>query len=132
MQGDMPFFDSPEDAMRHAVQYLGGAKAVGPCLWPDKGVDASARLLLDCLNTSRPEKLELSQALCILRMAREKGYHSTAQWLNGEIGYDIKPVVREEELDRLTAVVEQSTKTLAAALNQLERIQKGNNIKAVA
>jgi hypothetical protein len=132
MQAEMPFFDSPEDAIRNAVQQLGGAKQVGPLLWPDKSVDAASRLLLDCLNQSRSEKLEISQVLHILRLARNAGFHATTQWLNNEIGYEARPVVKEEEMDRLTSVVEQSTKTLAAALKQLERIQTQGNIKAVS
>lgn len=129
MQTDMPFFDTPEDALKHAVQYLGGAKKVGPKLWPDRNVDAAARLLLDCLNTQRLEKLEISQVLLILRLARDSGYHTAALWINNEIGYEARPVVREQEVDRLTTVVEQSTKTLAAALQQLERLNN-HNLKA--
>ncbi len=69
MQAEMPFFDSPEDAIRNAVQQLGGAKQVGPLLWPDKSVDAASRLLLDCLNQSRAEKLEISQVLHIAEVS---------------------------------------------------------------
>ena len=36
MQADLPFYDCPEDALRAAVQALGGAKQVGARLWPDK------------------------------------------------------------------------------------------------
>lgn len=125
MQSELPFFESPEDALRAAVQALGGSKKVGAILWSDKGVDNASRLLLDCINTSRAEKLEVSQVMLILRMAKEAGCHAPFTWMASEIGYDVKPITRGEEVDRLTTVVEQSTKTLAQALKALERIQGG-------
>jgi hypothetical protein len=124
MQIDMPFFDSPEDALKAIIQQLGGIKRVGPLLFPDKSVDAAARYLLDCVNHDRQEKLALTQIMMLLRLAHEAGYHTAYAWLSGEIGYDIKPITRAEEVDRLTSVVEQSTKTLAAALATLERMQR--------
>lgn len=131
MQTELPFFDSPEDALKAAVQALGGAKAVGHQLWPDKGVDASARLLLDCLNPSRSEKLELSQIMRILALAHQQGYHTAAFWFTNQIGYDARPITPAEEVDRLTAVVETASKTLAGAVAALERIQKTGNVRAV-
>lgn len=124
MQIDMPFFDSPEDALKAIIQQLGGIKRVGPLLFPDKSVDAAARYLLDCVNHDRQEKLALTQIMMLLRLAHEAGYHTAYAWLSGEIGYDIKPITRAEEVDRLTSVVEQSTKTLASALATLERLQR--------
>lgn len=131
MQTELPFFESPEDALRTAVQSLGGAKQVGPMLWPDKGVDASSRILLDCLNTGRPEKLELSQIVLIFSKAKEAGCHGPFAWFAGEIGYDTKPITKAEEVDRLTTVIEQSSKTFAAAVSALERIQNGTRIGLV-
>lgn len=125
MQAQLPFYESPEDALRAAVQALGGPKKVGSILWPDKGVDNASRLLQDCINPSRAEKLELSQAMLILTMAKDAGCHSPFMWMAAQIGYDVKPITRAEEVDRLTTVVEQSTKTLANALSALERIQAG-------
>lgn len=124
MQADLPIYECPEDALKAAVSALGGAKAVGAKLYPDKTPDAAARLLLDCLNPSRAEKLDLSQVLMILRLARDAGHHSPMQWIAGEIGYEARAVTRAEEADRLTTVVEQSAKTLAAALATLERLQR--------
>lgn len=131
MQNDMPFFEGPEDALREAVRALGGPKKVGPMLWPDKQIDAAARLLTDCLNCGRPEKLELSQTIFILRAAHDAGYHAAFLWLAGEMGYDAKPVSPAEEVDRLTSVVEQSTAALTSALAQLERVQ-ARNLRSVS
>jgi len=82
------------------------------------------QVLLDCLNTSRPEKLELSQVLLVLRLARDADHHAPMQWLAGEVGYEEKPVTKAEEADRLALVVEQSTKTLSSALAALERLHR--------
>jgi len=124
MQAELPFFEGPEDALRAAVQALGGAKAVGAKVYPDKSPERAGQQLLDCLNPGRPEKLELGQMLMILRMARDAGHHGAMQWLAGEVGYDARPVTRAQEADRLALVVEQSTKTLGAALAALERMQR--------
>ena len=125
MQAELPFYESPEDALRAALQALGGPKKVGALLWPDKTVDNASRLLHDCINPGRAEKLELSQAMLILTMAKDVGCHAPFAWMAAQIGYEVKPVTKAEQVDRLTTVIEQSSKTLAAALMQMERIQNG-------
>lgn len=132
MQLDIPFYEGPEDALRAAVQALGGAKKVGHALWPDKSVDSAARLLLDCLNPSRAEKLDCSQQLLIFKLAKDAGFHAPFAWFANEIGYDVKPITKAEEMDRLTTVVEQASTTLANALKSLERIQNGTTLSRVA
>lgn len=124
MQGEMPFFESAEDALKAAVQALGGSKKVGAMLWQDKGIDAASRLLLDCLNSGRNEKLEITQVMLIFSKAKEAGCHAPFMWFAGEVGYDAKPITTAEETDRLTSVVENAYKALAEALPRLERIQQ--------
>lgn len=123
MQNEMPFFEDELDALKAAVQALGGSKKVGQMLWQDKGVDAASRLLLDCLNPGRNEKLQLSQVMLILRAAKDAGCHAPFQWIAGEIGYDALPVSKAEEVDRMVTVVEQSSKQLADAIRALERLK---------
>lgn len=130
IQTEMPFFESPEDALRTAVQALGGAKKVEGLLRPDKLGDSAGRHLLDCLNTGRAEKLEVSQTMRIFALAKEAGFHDAFNYFAGQIGYDAKPVTRAEEVDRLTTVIEQSTKTLATAIAALERAQRGAIVRA--
>jgi hypothetical protein len=123
MQAEMPFYEGPEDALKDAVRGLGGSKVVGPMLWPDKGIEASSRLLHDCLNPSRSEKLDISQIMLVLGKAKEIGIHSPFNFIAGEIGYEAKPITRAEEVDRLTSVIEQASKNLANALATLERVK---------
>lgn len=130
MQTEFSFFEGPEDALRTAIQVLGGAKKVGHDLWPDKTIDNAARLLLDCINPSRPEKLEITQIMRIFRLAKDANCHAPFEWFAGEIGYDAKPIVKDEEVDRLVTVIEQASKTQAAALAALERLQRVNSVRA--
>lgn len=123
MQNEMPFFEDELDALKAAVQALGGSKKVGQMLWQDKGVDAASRLLLDCLNPARNEKLSLSQVMLILRAAKEAGCHTPFQWIAGEVGYDANPVSRADEADRVLTVIEQSSKQLAAAIRAMEAMR---------
>lgn len=124
MQTELPFYDCPEDALKAAVAALGGAKVVGAKVYPDKTPDRAAQTLLDCLNPGRPEKLEIGQVMMILRMARDAGHHGAMQWIAGDVGYEARAVTREEEVDRLAFVVEQSSRTLATAVAALERMQR--------
>lgn len=132
MQTELPFYESPEDAVRAAVSTLGGAKKVGSLLWRDLLAENAGRKLLDCLNPSRAEKLDISQVMFIFSLAREAGHHEPFNWYAAQIGYDAKPVTRAEEKDRLTSVLESSTRTMTAALAALERLQRTAPVRAVA
>jgi hypothetical protein len=124
MQADLPIFESIEDALRASVQALGGTKQVGHMLWPDKSIDNAGKLVSDCLNPHRNERLEPSQLLLIFRKAREAGCYEPFRWFAAEAGYDASPITRAEEIDRVTLVIEQASKTLATATAALERIQR--------
>ena len=127
MQAEMPFYEGPEDALKACIQALGGAKRVAPELWPDKSMDSASRLLLDCLNPDRSEKLGYSQVIWIFRKAKQIGFHAAYDWYSRECEYAARPITSAEEADRLTTVIEQATKALAMALPALERIQQNNS-----
>lgn len=123
MQNELPFFENVEQALAECVKALGGAKVVGNKFWPDKPVEEARTLLLNCCNPSRKEKLDYTQVMFLFREARSVGCYAPYQWYSNEIGFDARPVTKAEETDRLTSVIEHSTKTLSAALAQLERIK---------
>jgi hypothetical protein len=124
MQAEMPFFESAEQALDSAVQHLGGAKVVGSKLWPSRSPDSARTRLLDCLNPSRAERLDMGEAMLILRMAKDKGFHAPMAWICGEVGYEApRPLTSAAEVDRLTTVIDQATRALSAALPQLQRLQ---------
>lgn len=129
MQGDFPFYESPEDALRAAIQALGGAKVIGNLIWPDKSVETAANRLLDCTNSARAEKLEITQVMFILRKARDAGFHAPFLWLSNQLGYESRPVSQDEEEDRITHVIEMSAKTLAQSIEKLERLRQQPQIR---
>ena len=128
MQSEMPFYEGIEQALSACVQALGGAKVVGAKLWPDKSIEDARTLLLNCMNGHRSEKLGYTQIMFLFREAKAAGCHTPFVWFAGEIGYEAKPITRAEEVDRITTVIEQSSKTLASAIQALERVQKGRSI----
>lgn len=130
MQNEMPFYESPEDALSACVAALGGAKKVGAALFPDKTVDNARDYLLACLNAGRAEKLGYSQIIFIFREAKQAGFHAGFEYWAREMEYEVRPITKAEEVDRLTSVVESSSKTLALAVAALERIHRSQSIKA--
>lgn len=129
MQTEMPIFDCPEDALRACVQALGGAKKVGPMLWPDKTVENAARLLLDCLNGDRPEKLGYSQQIFIFRESKRIGFHAGFAWWAAEVEYDIHPISPEEKRDRLADAIETASRALEMAVKEAHQM---TTVKRVA
>lgn len=124
MQTEMPFYEGIEDALRGAIQALGGAKKVATTLWPDKPVEEARSLLLNCINSARKEKLDYSQLMWVFRESKRVGFNAAFQWFARECEFEARALTKAEEVDRLTSVVEQSTKTLVTALATLERIQR--------
>lgn len=96
------FHESVNDALREVVQALGGPKAVGAKMRPEKGVDVAGRWVSDCLNQERSERFDPDQVLWLLRAGRAAGVHACANYLMREAGYaDPVPVEPEDERARL-------------------------------
>lgn len=131
MQNELPFYETPEQALEACVQALGGAKKVGAALFPDKGVDNARTYLLACINHDRAEKLNYSQTMFIFREAKRIGFHAGFEWFARDCEYDARPVTKAEEIDRVASIIEKSSKEFAGAVATLERLQRGSNIKAV-
>jgi hypothetical protein len=116
------FHETWADALREVIATCGGAKAVAGKLWPEKTPDAAHRLLLDCLNETRPERLDPDRLRLLLKLGRDKGCHAGVNWLLRDIGYDdarvIEPGDRKEQLQRDFV---QATKALQALAHQIER-----------
>lgn len=117
--------DTPNKMLERLVVALGGTKKVAPLLWgADKGVDEARRLLCDCLNDDRPAKLDFSQVLLILRMARQKGIHFGIEYVSESLGYSVPtPIEPQDEAAELQKKFIESV----AALNELAaKIQSVN------
>jgi hypothetical protein len=132
MQTEMPFYDCPEDALKAAVQALGGAKRVGSILWHDKDVDTAGRMVLDRLNPGRAEKFELSQVMCIFSLAKEKDCHAPYEWFSMQIGYKANPICPKVEEERLVTVIESAAATMDTAMKTLERMRRLRDMTGAA
>lgn len=119
------FHERFEDALDEVIRICGGRKRVACEMWPDKPARDAHNLMDACLNPERRERFSPAQVLYIARRGSEAGCHAAMTFMARECGYEIKPITRAEEVDRLTSVVEQSSKTLATALATLERLQRG-------
>lgn len=121
---DPLLYEDELDAARDAVKHLGGAKKVGPLIWPDKQPEAAARHLHDCLNGARPERLCPSQLLLLMRHARLAGFHGLAGYLMREAGYAPPvPVHPQSEADLLARRLEAILGEASALASRLERIK---------
>lgn len=117
------FCDSVYDALGAMVVCLGGPKRVGARLWPDKSARDAGKLLKDCLNPNRKEKLDPAQVVLLFRWSREAGFHVAKHWLDAETGYvPSAPLTAQDEQSQLVAVIETAGATLQNALNALDRI----------
>lgn len=121
---DSLLYEDELDAARDAVKHLGGAKKVGPMVWPDKTPEAASRYLMDCLNGSRAERLSPSQLMLLMRLAREVGFHGLTAYLLREAGYAPPiPVEPQSEADVLSRQLESMLDKASALAGRLERIK---------
>lgn len=120
------FHERIEEAIDEVCRACGGRKVIAMELFGKEKSQRDAHNALDAmLNPERREKFSPSQLVYIAQRGQEVGCHSIMAFLGQECGYELKPITKAAEVDRLTTVVEQSTKTLASALATLERLQRG-------
>ena len=81
------FVEDIYEAIRHAVQWLGGAKVVGHDLWPSLTPAKAAEKLNDCLNRDRAQKLDPEEIQQISRQAGLAGCHTIAHFQASNAGY---------------------------------------------
>ena len=126
------FHESLADALRECISVCGGLKSVGKLLWPEKDADIAGRLLADCLNDTKREKLSPEQVLLILRVAREKGCHAGMTFIARDLGYsDPQPIEPEDERAKLQREFIESTRSLARMAQRIEQLDRPG-LKAVA
>lgn len=118
------FLEDVYDALRAAVQALGGAKIVASRLWPHKPVEQARKELLDALNRDNPRKLDTEEFLAVLRMAREAGFHQCKHWIDAELGYEATPIVDPHiQRDRLAEEMARALDVLANITKAAERMR---------
>lgn len=116
------FFEDIFDALKHVVQASGGAKVVGHRVFPHKEQpDAAARLLMDCLNPGRSEKLDPEQLLVMLRIGHEAGCHQAIHYICNHAGYSApEPIEPEDERAALQRQFNSRVIELRQLLNRLD------------
>jgi len=128
------FHEDIYDALRTAVQSLGGPKTVGPMLWPEKTMDQAKDYLNACLNRERREVLNPEQLLLILREARKANSHAALAYICEDAGY-AAPVPTEpiDEMAQLQRDYIQSVETMRQLTERMERAQMrlGRDLKVV-
>jgi hypothetical protein len=93
------FSEDIYDALADVVRALGGTKAVGTLMRPEKPADEAGKWVKDCLNRQRAERFDPEQVLWLLRKGREVGCHSAINYLCDQAGYE-RPAAREPEDER--------------------------------
>lgn len=125
------FHESLADALRECISVCGGTKAMGAKLWPEKEPDAAGRLLADCLNDAKREKLSPEQVLLVLRLARAKGCHVGMTYLSRELGYtDPQPVEPEDERAQLQRDYIEAARSMARLSARIEALESRPALRA--
>lgn len=110
------------EAIRTAVQALGGSKKVGSTLWPDKLPDKAGELLNNCLNHTRPEKLDPEQVVYLIGQAQKIGVHSIVNFIGTTCNYSFTPIEPEDEKAELQKQFIESMKIQKALIERMEAL----------
>lgn len=125
------FHETLADALRDCIMACGGSKCVGAKLWPEKDPDAAGKLLNDCLNDAKREKLSPEQVLLVLRMARAKGCHAGMQFISRDLGYaDPQPIEPEDERAKLQRQFIEASRNMQALAERIQALAPA--VRAVA
>lgn len=116
-------FESLSDALKRAVDALGGPKRVGPALRPELKAEPAAGWLRDCLNPDRREHLTPEHFLMVLRMARAAGYHGVMDFVALDCGYKASPVDPQSQEAELQGKFIDAVQQLSVLQQQLQRVQ---------
>jgi hypothetical protein len=124
------FSEDIYDALGDVVRALGGTKAVGAMMRPEKPADEAGKWVKDCLNRQRAERFDPEQVLWLLRKGREVGCHSAIAYICDEAGYSRPtPTEPEDERAALQRAYIESVKHARLIADRMERL---NGLKAVA
>lgn len=124
----MPLFmEDIYDALKAAVQAIGGPKIAASRLWPHKPAEQAKKELNDALNRDNPRKLDNEEFLAVLRMAKEAGFHQAKHWIDSELGYDPTPVADPViQKDRLADELARAIVALENVTRAAERLNAVN------
>lgn len=117
------FYEDIYEAARTVVMALGGSKRAGGVLWPEKPIDQASVQMSNCLNRSRPEKLDPEQLLLLAKKGREAGCHALMTFMCADTGYAPPvPVTPEDQRDEAMRQFVSAVKTVQTLTGQLEKL----------
>ena len=116
------FVDDMNEAIRATINALGGMKAVGVELKPERSAVDAGKWLADCLNSAKRDRLDPDQLAYIRRKARAGGCHILAAFEAQDAGYaPPQPIAPEDEAAQLQREFIASVKALDAIQTKLAR-----------
>lgn len=118
------FCEDIYEALRTIGQAYGGSKKIGALLWNELPVAQAAQRWSDCLNRSRPEKLDPEQTLLVLKIGRQIGCHAGLAYIANHCGYRAEPIEPEDERARLMREYIKAQESFAQLTKQWEQINK--------
>jgi hypothetical protein len=116
------FCDDIYEALRTIGQAYGGSKKIGAYLWPDKPLEKASELWANCLNRTRPEKLDPEQVLAVLKIGRQIGSHVGVHFIAEQCGYRFEAIEPEDERAKLMREFNFRAAELQQMLNKLEKL----------
>ena len=116
------FEDHIYDALDALVANMGGFKRVAHRLWPEKGIEAGAKDLRNCLSPRHRAKLDMFELVTLLSWGQESGCHLAMAQLCKDTGYEVpRPIDREQVVNELQKQFLQAVGTLKGITQELER-----------
>lgn len=124
--------ESFAEALGEVVQVLGGYKAAGTMLWPDRAPDEAGRQLRHALAPDRAEKLSLDQLVYLLKLGRAKRAHGAIAYLARECGYqDPVPIEPDDERAMLQRQFVASATELQKLSRRLDGLRDAPELKVI-
>lgn len=116
------FHETFTEALGDCVRALGGNKAVGATLWPEKSIEDARRSLLDALNPDRAQKLSPEQVLLIVSEAAKRGCLAGVAYITrASRCAEPQPVEPEDERAALQREFVQATADMKRLFTRMER-----------
>lgn len=114
------FHEDIYEALKTVGQAYGKPKKIGALLWPEMNPEKAGERWANCLNRTRPEKLDPEQVLLVLKIGREIGCHSGMQFIADHCNYRYETIEPEDEKARLQREFLAAKEHMVRLLNKIE------------
>lgn len=122
-----PIRRTPEDALRLAIDALGGPQDVGYLLKPEHNPILSGQWISHCLSLGHRSKLSVAQIALIFRRAFEAGQHDGFTEFAEQLGYRVVGIEPQAELEELSRKARaHAEQAISLSQEVLERMHHAN------